>query len=96
MLAVQGRCFTFTAVMQGTKTSAESLVIANCIALLVCSRTVSKFTSVLQPDIISHNLNLESEPKPQKWRRITIVIKKTNNHAKSGMLHNLKGNSGRL
>lgn len=81
--------------MQGTKTTAESLVTDNCIALLVCSRTVSKFTSVLQPDSISHNLNLESEPTTQKQRRIAIFIEKIKDYAKSRMLHSLKGNQNR-
>lgn len=59
---------TFTAVMHGTKTRAESWDVANCIGLPACRRTVSKFTSVLQPDSTSHNLNLESEPEIQMHR----------------------------
>lgn len=53
---------TLTVAMQGTKTSEESSLIANCNGLLVCRRIASKLTNVLQPDSISHNLNLESDP----------------------------------
>lgn len=67
------RCFTLTAVMHGTKARAGSGDVANCIALLVCKRTVSKFTSVLQPDSRSHNLILESDPEIGKQRKRTVL-----------------------
>jgi len=50
-------------VMHGTNTTDESCATASCMPLLFCKRAVSKFTRVLQPDSISHNLNLESEPE---------------------------------
>lgn len=58
--------------MHGTNTRAESCDMANCMALLVCSRTVSKLTSVLQPDSTSHNRNLESEPEVDS-RKTTVT-----------------------
>lgn len=64
---------TFAAVMHGTKTRPESGVMANCMALLVWRRTMSKFTSVLQQDSTSHNLNLESEPKMKQKQRGSAI-----------------------
>lgn len=55
--------------MHGTKARAGSGDVANCIALLVCKRTVSKFTSVLQPDSRSHNLILESDPEKAEIKK---------------------------
>ena len=62
--------------MQGTKERAESWDTAICMALLLCRRAVSKFTSVLHPDSISHNLNLESEPESKDHNYIKFSNKK--------------------
>ena len=59
-------CMAMQEWTQGGKASTGSLGITNCIALLVCNHTISKFTSVLQLDTISQNLNLES--KFALWR----------------------------
>lgn len=71
--------FTFAAVMHGTKTMPESGVMANCMALLVWRRTMSKFTSVLQQDSTSQSLNLESEPiMKQKTTKAQLANHKPN------------------